>query len=646
MGQIKSATEPFSVSSRNYEVVYPSDRIVSPDKDTRFVYVMRMDSYPICDFLADKLSSEYHIPKEEIAQTLDNLYEDFVHGLSNILGQNFQHKGKTKIHLFKSEQIEFRQLSTLGNRFAISLDPLIFGDNIATLGLSRCYLPGGTTEIGLTSRPSFPSLKDQIFKIKSSCANDPIVDILEDDIFTGGSLIRIVDMLEAEGITVKRIIPGIQIGNPQKILDKGIEIIPSVQYKLYEDQDLDLGDPRDFLLGADGLVTFFGHEKMGRLPYIYPFVSPTARLSIPENQEIAFSQAVLELNKKFFADVQENLGIEIRLDHMNEVSTFALKTLMPEIKTSRMIDVVDHILKFSPEIKRDCSAQRNFAAIQSLHLPKKIVFLDVNGTILPSDSNDGFINAKHLADFQNKVRSLESHGMAVGLNSDSPLPQLREFADKIGLKNCPIIAENGAIISFNERLMDFRKLHHLDKLKDAIVDFAEKSGIERAPDAISPEFGGQYIHKDKWAFGANRTASVSVFGPPSFLQGVRNIVDNMYEKGTSSYDFSPEYNFMGIHSGPDFRKGKGSTLKLMTDCGHTITSIGDSLSDFAPISLPSRVFFVGGNIPADILVQPHVEVAREKEFPGVIECLHKLSYISKHSMDLKTRHEPEYPHNP
>src|SRR5690606_20606255 len=143
--------------------------------------------------------------------------------------------------------------------------PLVHAENIGTIGLSRGYLPGGKIEIGMMPRPGHPSLHKQILLLKEKISAGDEIDIFEDDIYTGGSLTRVVNMLADESIRVKHISPAIQIRTSQSPLSRGIEINPAVRYHIHAGQDIDLGDPRDFLLGADGLVVLLNGNQLGRL---------------------------------------------------------------------------------------------------------------------------------------------------------------------------------------------------------------------------------------------------------------------------------------------------------------------------------------------------------------------------------------------
>lgn len=622
MLDIPTLKKDFANTQQGYKILFPQGNIIEPQNSTQFVYVMRSDLDAVCTPLAEKLHHDYKLPHNFLKEVLERHYQDFVFNLSEILGRNFATYGETEIHLFDSNKIEKFQRNAKRDGHVISLDPLITGNNILSLGLSRCYLPGGTEEIGLTNRPGTPSLSEQISKIRGIIGTNTQVDIIEDDIYTGGSLMRIIDMLSAENIIVGRIIPGIQIGKPAKIINRGIKITPAIQYVMSEGQGIDLGDPRDFMLGADGLVTYFSKRILGRLPYIAPFVDPHARLSINKNKTAQFSQEVIKLNLDFYEGLEAEFGVAIKISHMKQNSANALTHLMPQMSDARMVDIAHYIEDNSETLEQACLAAKEFAQIERLELPAHVIFLDVNGTILPAGAQDGFIPAELQTSFKNIVEKLEHMNVAVGLNSDSPLPQLQNFAHQIGLGECPVLAENGAILSYKGRTHIFRTMENLDLIKETIVKNTIESTAVQANDIVGPEFGGGKLSEGEWAFGANRTASISVFGPSDILAEFKMKAESLDSNLHS--DFSPDHNFLGIHIGNDFRKGKAETLKKIVNTGHIIASIGDSLSDYAPLSLPNRVFFVSDDLPVTITSQSHVTVTQAKGFEGVIESLKQI----------------------
>jgi soluble P-type ATPase len=90
------------------------------------------------------------------------------------------------------------------------------------------------------------------------------------------------------------------------------------------------------------------------------------------------------------------------------------------------------------------------------------------------------------------------------------------------------------------------------------------------------------------------------------------------------FDYSPDYGFFSIHSCNNFRRGKAEILEELTNAGHIVISIGDSLSDYADVRLPNQVIFVQLGLPEHILQRPHVTVSEFKGISGVIESLNKI----------------------
>lgn len=614
-----------ATNDASYTVTTPEPHQVTPQKDLDFIYIMRKDAASVCGPLAEKISSEYQIPKGQIEEVISPIYDSFVEGLVNALGKHFQHKGTTEIHLFDADEIETKRLACIGQRFAISLDPIIANQHVPKVGVSRGYLPGGKIEIGMIARPGYPDLPLQINELKAKLSPNEAIDVFEDDIFTGGSLTKIVDMFHSEGIQVARIIPGIQVGTAQALLDRGIDIEPVVKYILKEDQDIDLGDPRDFLIGADGLVILLDGKEYGRLPYLAPFVSPHARLSIPADQEEAFSIEVLELNLKFYKSIEEYLSLPIKLKHMNAFSTDALQTFVPCDDNSNMIDIINYILSNYRELEASCESQMYLSAFKALGLPQNLILIDVNGTLIPSDSEDGFIEPEALEELIEKIHQLSKNGFTVGLNSDSPLPQLKELAKKLGIAGTVIIAENGAIVSYHDKEICLRTIENIDSIKSAIKTIADNFGLIQSPDIVACEFGGRKIKPKEWGFGANRAGTLSLFSlDKNFLSEVKKMMGIIASKQAVDCDFSPDYGFFSIHSCENFRRGKAEILERLAEAGHKVVSIGDSLSDYAGYSLPNRVVFVRNGLPDAILNQSHVSVSQFKGIGGVIETLNKI----------------------
>lgn len=274
--------------------------------------------------------------------TLFACYETFCEGLHKALLDSFA-PNALQLHIFDDTFIRAQQIEKAKGCFAVSLDPFVGAPDAFTLGLSRHFAPDGKTLLGLKARPGYAPVLEQIDALKAASNGQPLA-IIEDDIFSGFTMMQAVQLLRDSGLTVARIIPGIQIGDVSVLSDAGILVDPVHRYMNPKAASMDLGDYRDLLVGADGLVLQFSHAEKGRLPFIKPFMSPHERLGIPEQVEGAFSQAVLELNKAFFADVLAKTGITLTAAHMTPASVQGLAQRMPMSAEKPMATVVAELM--------------------------------------------------------------------------------------------------------------------------------------------------------------------------------------------------------------------------------------------------------------------------------------------------------------
>ena len=167
----------------------------------------------------------------------------------------------------------------------ISLDAMLGGRH--TLALSRCFAPGGYTQLGHVARPGSPPLDAQVARIP-----DGRYLLRDDDRATGGTLAA------------------------AKALLRPAQVIVGTRVAVEHAPDEDVADSRDFLLGANdgGLVLAMADGRLGRAPYALPYVDPAARCSVPPEEARGFSEAVWRLNAEAFA------GGELRVRHLPEAA--------------------------------------------------------------------------------------------------------------------------------------------------------------------------------------------------------------------------------------------------------------------------------------------------------------------------------------
>jgi hypothetical protein len=164
-------------------------------------------------------------------------------------------------------------------RDVISLDAML--PSATNLAVSRLYALGGYQPLGHIARPGTEPLDAQLAAIATGSYT-----LRDDDHMSGGTLEAVRAML------------------PSRVH------IASTHLAVEHDDDEDVVDSRDFLLGADdgGLVLELPDGGIGRAPYLLPYVDPSARCSVPPRHAHAFSRAMWSLNERTFAGT----GLRVR----------------------------------------------------------------------------------------------------------------------------------------------------------------------------------------------------------------------------------------------------------------------------------------------------------------------------------------------
>lgn len=223
-----------------------------------------------------------------------------------------------------------------------------------------------------------------------------------------------------------------------------------------------------------------------------------------------------------------------------------------------------------------------------------MVLLDVNGTLLPSGASTGPVTQAG-SGFTAAVRDLRAAGARVGLCSDSPLEQLRVFGSAIGLGDpgaFPVAAENGNVLAVGAEPRLLVGLSAAAGIRATIVGVAASYGLKQAADAVAPEFGGSPLGEREWAFGANRRASVSAFGPAEFIAAAGAALTDRARWAGISVDASPRHRYLGVHPYPLIGAGKRRALTALAGAGHHVLMVGNSLSDWVPAEKGVRCAFV------------------------------------------------------
>ena len=177
----------------------------------------------------------------------------------------------------------------------ISLDAMLPSEH--NLAVSRLFALGGVQALGHVARPGAPSLEMQLAKIPPG--NYVLRD---DDRMTGGTLAAVTAMLPS-----------------------GIVILET-RLAVTHDDDEEVADSRDFLLGTDdgGLVVELPDGRFGRVPYVLPYVDPAVRCGVPPAEVHAFSAAVWAQSAECFR------GTGLRVGDLPAPSRIAMEWLGAE----------------------------------------------------------------------------------------------------------------------------------------------------------------------------------------------------------------------------------------------------------------------------------------------------------------------------
>ncbi|MEV0265863.1 hypothetical protein AB0I49_31645 [Streptomyces sp. NPDC050617] len=260
------------------------------------------------------------------------------------------------------------------------------------------------------------------------------------------------------------------------------------------------------------------------------------------------------------------------------------------------------------------------------------VFLDVNGTLVPSVPRSGAADPRTSVAFREGVRALRSAGVRVGLCSDSPLEQLWEFGRAIGLgtpPDFPVIAENGNVAA-DGTVRVMTPFSRRTAIAERMAELARQSGLRRVADVLAPEFGGSAPAAREWGFGANRRASLSLFGPADFIESaIRHLTEwALRDRWELSVDISPARTFAGLHPYSPTRLGKRRAFAELAAAGErNMLMVGDSAADWIPDVPGVRSAFVAhSDVPAEAATGAW-HFSDRPVLAGVIDILGKVTEL-------------------
>ncbi len=263
--------------------------------------------------------------------------------------------------------------------------------------------------------------------------------------------------------------------------------------------------------------------------------------------------------------------------------------------------------------------------IRALNLPKKIVLLDVNKTLIKDGAATALLEGEAKRKLSSAIALLEAKGITVGWCSDSPILSLQLLQSWYGGSG-PLVGESGKVVFYKDNVVQTSTLADIDKIKGEIRDVAGNLGLNEIEARQAPEYGGAVPSKggNQWYFGEGRVSTVSVFGPAKLI-----IAINAALSSTSDFviDSKPRHGFLAIHPGEPV---KASTLVLLKKADvEDLTMVGDSRYDFVPVESGICTAFVGNaDVTADIRSKAYYN-ARYHYYAGVVEILERIYWESQ-----------------
>ncbi|MFG2939704.1 hypothetical protein [Streptomyces sp. NPDC048282] len=308
-----------------------------------FVVIMRDDtSYCVREF-GRRLTGVSEVAEGVPAPALAESYHLFQRDVRSALRDGMRRSGDLEFHLVDAHRLELAVRSRLGGGTLISLDPLVERD-VIPLRVSRGFLLGGRTSVGLVPRPGAAPIAAQIAAIPADAPGEGCT-LIEDDVFTGGTISDVIRLLRAAGRRVRHVVPGILLDQAAQSGILGATVDPVLLYRTVgSGQDAratELADPRNFLLGLSGLVVRLPDGTWGRAPYWLPFVRTSARVGIPVDAENEFAFRMIEANIRFFARAERLLLRTVRVADLS----LAAQRLLMSLEAAQPLEPVRSVLE-------------------------------------------------------------------------------------------------------------------------------------------------------------------------------------------------------------------------------------------------------------------------------------------------------------
>mgnify|MGYP001570115688 CR=1 FL=1 len=191
----------------------------------------------------------------------------------------------------------------------VSLDGVYFQSN-ARLDLTRC-VSSDNQDCGLRRRSGTISLLAQVRAIKASGLKNVV--LVDDVVFSGELMTRVIVLLERIGVRVGAVCAGIGISEGTRRIEKLGRPVCCVRY--YEEV-IDQVCERDFYPG----IPFSGRLLVGSdnvgVPYLLPFGRPGKWASIPARHQLQLSRHCLSATAAIFSAIERYSNREVLCSHV------------------------------------------------------------------------------------------------------------------------------------------------------------------------------------------------------------------------------------------------------------------------------------------------------------------------------------------
>jgi len=192
-----------------------------------------------------------------------------------------------------------KKITEMSNLSCVSLDHVYYGGDYS-IELTRVVDQNGT-DLGLRRRFGTPSLKKQLNLIKDSGVKE--VCLVDDVIFSGSLVERVIQQLSYMGITVPLVCAGVgiqgginRISSPQRLISC---------FRQYDDV-IDEVCERDFYFGVPLSGRSFSCAEDIGLPYLLPYGKPDKWASIPVLLQKSFSEFCIQQTIKLFEAIEKS----------------------------------------------------------------------------------------------------------------------------------------------------------------------------------------------------------------------------------------------------------------------------------------------------------------------------------------------------